>query len=77
MVDDSVCLRPGGAGGGSGPTWMKGALGGRVTAVEKKPAAGAAAAAPPSAPVSATTRGASKHRPSEVELWKQAKQLYS
>jgi hypothetical protein len=30
MVDDTVCLRPGGAGGGSVPTWMKGAtLGGR------------------------------------------------
>jgi hypothetical protein len=31
MVDDTVCLRPGGAGGGSGPTWMKGAKGGSVT----------------------------------------------
>jgi hypothetical protein len=74
MVDDSVCLRPGGAGGGSGPTWMKSVLGSRVTSVEKKPAA---TAAPPSAPTSATTLGASKHRPSEVELWKQAKLLYS
>jgi hypothetical protein len=70
MVDDSVCLRPGGAGGGSGPTWMKGALGSRVTSVEKKPAV---AAAPPSAPASVTTLDDSKHRRLEVELWKHAK----
>jgi hypothetical protein len=45
MVDDSVCLRPGGAGGGSGPTWMKGAKGGSVTSGviqddDRKPAKG-------------------------------------
>lgn len=71
-MDDTVCLRPGGV--GNVPKWMEGAKGSRVMAVGKKPAT---VAAPFSAPASATAWGASKYRPPEVELWRQARQLYS